>query len=87
MLCVWCTDGSGCERVDDIEVEDWESEERQETGNPDAMPEPALKDSIMFESKNLFGAVVVHNNIILFLSDSNLCLLLPSGFCRSSSGQ
>ncbi|KAI5626294.1 tetratricopeptide repeat protein 17, partial [Silurus asotus] len=51
-----CHHDSGCERVELIEVEDWESEERQETGNPDAMPGTALKDSLMFEK------VVVDSN-------------------------
>lgn len=57
MLCVWGADGSGCERVEDIEVEDWESEERPETGNADAMPGSALKDSLLFESKYSFSSV------------------------------
>lgn len=51
MPCVSCADGSGCERVDDVEAEDWESEETQETGNTGAMPGSALKDSLLFESK------------------------------------
>lgn len=51
MLCVSRVDGSGCKRVEDIEVKDWESEERQETGNQNAMPGSALKDSLLFESK------------------------------------
>ncbi|KAF4091063.1 hypothetical protein AMELA_G00032800 [Ameiurus melas] len=51
-----CQHGSGCERVEDIEVKDWESEERQETGNQNAMPGSALKDSLLFEK------VVVDSN-------------------------
>ncbi|GAA6104522.1 tetratricopeptide repeat protein 17 isoform X1 [Tachysurus ichikawai] len=51
-----CQHGSGCERVEDIEVEDWEAEERQEKGTTDAMPGSALKDSLLFEK------VVVDSN-------------------------
>lgn len=58
MLCVCCADGSGCERVEDIEVEDWESEERSETGNTDAIPGSALKDSLLFESKFSFFSIL-----------------------------
>ncbi|XP_053473026.1 tetratricopeptide repeat protein 17 [Ictalurus furcatus] len=51
-----CQHGSGCERIEDIEVKDWESEERQETRNQNAMPGSALKDSLLFEK------VVVDSN-------------------------
>ncbi|KAL7831000.1 hypothetical protein SRHO_G00305020 [Serrasalmus rhombeus] len=51
-----CQHGSGCERDEDVEVEDWGTEGRQDRGNSDAMPGSALEDSLLFEK------VVVDSN-------------------------
>ncbi|XP_072527603.1 tetratricopeptide repeat protein 17 [Salminus brasiliensis] len=53
-----CQHGSGCEKEEDVEVEDWDSsaEGRQHAGNGDAMPGSALEDSLLFEK------VVVDSN-------------------------
>lgn len=89
MLCVFCADGSGCERVEDIEVEDWESEDRSETGNTDAMPGSALKDSLLFESKSSFSSIFELSLSIPVSFSLFGSRLFPSLFslCRSSGGQ
>lgn len=70
-------------------MEDWESEERQETGTTDAMPGTALKDSLLFESKYLFCFKLDPSLSISdsFLTPTPLSPSLPIHLCRGSGGQ
>ncbi|XP_066510561.1 tetratricopeptide repeat protein 17-like [Hoplias malabaricus] len=53
-----CQHGSGCEREEDVEVEDWDSGAvgKQDKASNNAMPGSALEDSLLFEK------VVVDSN-------------------------